>query len=199
MDFEVAEDGEQGLAILEASDPAHFQLILLDVEMPKASGMELLIRLRECSNELPVIFVSGVDTTEQRVLALRMGADDYINKPVEYEELIARIEAVLRRRNALPIERFGDLTIDLALRRVERAGSAMELSPREYDLLLAIMRAQGETLSRSALLREVWDIEFDTGTNLVDVHVGRLRKKLNRFGANVIETVRGSGYRSTTD
>lgn len=194
-EYEIAENGEQGLAALEDSPPERFDAVLLDVEMPVSSGWDLLTAVREKGNEVPVLFVTGRGDVEDRVSGLRMGADDYVTKPVEYEELIARIEAVVRRRRSLPSLVLGDLHIDLARRAVERSGQPVDLSPREYDLLLRLVQAEGEPVSRAELLRDVWSIEFDPGTNVVDVHIGRVRKKLNRLGRSLIETVRGRGYR----
>jgi len=117
-------------------------------------------------------------------------------KPVEYDELLARLDAVVRRRRSLPTIDYGDLRMDLARRRARRGDAPLELSPREYDLLMALVQADGEPLSREELLRDVWDMKFDPGTNVVDVHIGRVRKKLNRLGPSMIETVRGRGYRA---
>lgn len=186
---------EAALDALRGAPEGRFDIVLLDVEMPGASGWELLADLREAGREIPVIFVTGRSSVEERVRGLRMGADDYLCKPVEFDELIARLEAVLRRRSALEPRVFGDLRVDPARRRVERAGKPVELSPKEYDLLLALVEAGGEPVSRESLLRDVWDIDFDPETNLVTVHVGRLRRKLDRLGRPCIETVRGTGYR----
>jgi two-component system OmpR family response regulator len=191
ISYESAEDAEGGLALMREKT---FDLILLDVRMPGASGMSLLMQIREAGNETPVIFVTGVGDVDDRVKGLQLGADDYIVKPVAYDELIARMEAVLRRRQSLaPIE-FGDLSLDLARRKVERAGQPINLSPREYDLLFALVSAKGEVISRKDLMSDVWNMDFDPGTNVLDVHIGRLRKKLDRQGRPLIKTVRGQGY-----
>ena len=172
-------------------------LILLDIEMPGATGWDLLTQLREAGEEIPVIFLSGLGDVEKRVRGLRMGADDYLVKPVDHAELVARIEAVLRRRSAMPQLTIADLRLDLALRRAYRADKPSYLSPKEFDLLLALARAKGGVVSRTELLKQVWDMNFDPGTNLLDVHIGRLRKKIDRTG-DLIETVRGQGYRLAT-
>jgi two-component system copper resistance phosphate regulon response regulator CusR len=196
IQFAAASSVEAGLAALREAEAGSFDVILLDVTMPGATGWDFLLDIREQGNEIPVIFVTGNEDVQDRVKGLRMGADDYLIKPVEFEELIARLEAVLRRRQALvPIE-FGDLKLDLARRKTERAGKPVNLSPREYDLLLSLVRADGRTLSRGQLLREVWNIDFDPDTNVVEVHIGRVRKKLDRHGRPLIETVRGQGYRA---
>jgi DNA-binding response OmpR family regulator len=189
-----APDGQSALAILE-DDTRGFDLILLDVMMPEITGWDLLADLRERGRETPVIFVTARDSVEERVRGLRLGADDYVIKPFAFQELIARIEVVIRRRKELPPIEVGDLKLDLARRQARRGDKAIDLSPREFDLLLALVRAEGRTLSRSELLRDVWGIEGEPSTNLVDVHIGRLRRKLDAHGPSLIHTVRGEGYR----
>jgi DNA-binding response OmpR family regulator len=195
IEHELASDGDAALALLEARDPGAFDVVLLDIELPGPKGWDLLLAIRERDDEVPVIFVSGLERVEDRVRGLRLGADDYLVKPIEFEELLARMDAVGRRRRSMtPIE-FGDLTLDLARRKALRAGHAAHLTPREFDLLLALARAEGAVVPRAELLRDVWDLDFDPGTNVLDVHVGRLRKKIDRHGLPLIETVRREGYR----
>jgi two-component system copper resistance phosphate regulon response regulator CusR len=194
IDCAAAADPGEALSTLQ-NDARGFDLILLDVMMPAQSGWDLLSDLRELGRETPVIFVTARDAVEERVKGLRLGADDYVIKPFAFSELLARIEAVIRRRRSLaPIEVF-DLKLDLARRQVRRGDRSIDLSPREFDLLLALVQAEGKVLSRSELLRQVWSIEFDPGTNVVDVHIGRLRRKIDRHGPPLIQTVRGEGYR----
>jgi DNA-binding response OmpR family regulator len=194
MDCDEAAEGEEALRKLRET-PGGFDLILLDVMLPARSGWELLEEIRLEGNETPVIFVSALDAVEERVKGLRMGADDYVVKPFAFDELVARVETVIRRRKALtPIE-IGDVRLDLSRRVAFRGGKQVDVSPREFDLLLALARADGEILSRSELLRNVWGIEHEPGTNLVDVHIGRLRRKLEPHGPSLIHTVRGKGYR----
>lgn len=195
IQHEALGDGDAALKRLSEVADGHFDLLLLDVRMPRMSGWDLLVALREHGRELPVIVVSGQESVAERVRGLRMGADDYAIKGIEPEELLARMDAVLRRRRSLAPLDFGDLRVDPVRRRVARAGTSVELSPKEYDLLLALVRAGGEVVAREDLLREVWDMDFDPGTNLLDVHVGRLRRKIDRGGPPLIETVRGEGYR----
>ncbi|HVS17362.1 MAG TPA: response regulator transcription factor, partial [Planctomycetota bacterium] len=166
-----------------------------DVMMPEVTGWDLLADLRERGRETPVIFVTARDSVEERVRGLRLGADDYVIKPFAFQELIARIEVVIRRRKELPPIEVGDLKLDLARRQARRADNAIDLSPREFDLLLALVRAEGRTLTRTELLRDVWGIDGEPATNLVDVHIGRLRRKLDAHGPVLIHTVRGEGYR----
>ena len=192
-----APDGQSALAILE-DDHRGFDLILLDVMMPEVTGWDLLADLRERGRETPVIFVTARDSVEERVRGLRLGADDYVIKPFAFQELIARIEVVIRRRKELPPIEVGDLKLDLARRQARRGDNAIDLSPREFDLLLALVRAEGRTLTRTELLRDVWGIDGEPATNLVDVHIGRLRRKLDAHGPVLIHTVRGEGYRLAT-
>ncbi len=192
----IAASAEKALETLRAQPGGYFDLILLDITLPGSSGLDFLFEIREAGSETPVIFVSARESVPDRVKGLRAGADDYVTKPVAFDELLARIDVVLHRRRALaPIE-FGDVKIDLAYRKVERAGHSVPVSPREYDLLLALVRGNGEVMSREALLREVWDLEFSPSTNVLDVHLGRLRKKLDRHGRPLIQTVPGEGYRA---
>jgi two-component system copper resistance phosphate regulon response regulator CusR len=188
-------DGDGALKQLAESPAGHYDLILLDLVMPGKDGWQLLEALREAGRDIPVIVVSAKDKAEDKVRCLRLGADDYVVKPFLIDEIVERIAAVVRRRRALsPIE-IGDLRLDLAQRRVIRSGKPVALSPREFDLLMVLSRAKGEVISREDLLREVWDITFDPGTNLLDVHLGRLRKKIDRHGRPAIQNVRGEGYR----
>ena len=187
-----APDAELGLDALRFGE---HDLVLLDLELPDRSGLDLLHDVRAEGDEVPVLIVSGRPGVDDRVKALRLGADDYLVKPVHFEELEARIEAVMRRRTQLAPVQFGDVHFDLARRRVRRNGKPCWLSPREYDLLFALARANGEAVTRKDLLQEVWDINFDPGTNVLDVHIGRVRKKVDRHGRPLIETVRGIGYR----
>jgi len=189
-----ASDGESALALL-GNDQRSFDLILLDVMLPAKTGWELLNDLRERGQETPVIFVTARDTVEERVKGLKLGADDYVIKPFAFSELLARIEVVIRRRRMLPPIEVRDLRLDLGKRAAYRSDHRIDLSPREFDLLLGLVRAEGRTLSRADLLRDVWGFEREPETNLVDVHIGRLRRKLDRYGTALIETVRGSGYR----
>lgn len=195
IDCRVAGDGAEALRILAEPGTPSFDVILLDVMMPVQTGFEFLIDLREHGRETPVIFVTARDAVEERVKGLRLGADDYIIKPFAFDELLARIDAVVRRRQSLtPIE-YGDLRLDLARRSVTRAGRSIDLSPREFDLLRALLARAGDVLSRKELLHDVWAIDFDPETNVVDVHIARLRRKLDRHGSPLLHTVRGEGYR----
>ncbi len=198
IDSVSASDGAEALAVLERSIADRPDLVLLDVMMPGKSGMEFLEELRRRGHDLPVIFVTARRGVEDRVKGLRIGADDYVLKPFEFDELLARIEAVIRRRQSVPVFEFGDVRIDVARRIVERAGQRIELSPKEFDLLRTLAEARGRVVSRTELLKVVWGINFDPETNVVDALVARLRRRIDRGGASLIDTVIGQGYRLVT-
>lgn len=190
---------EEARAVLGALENGAFDVILLDVSMPGETGWDFLQGLREGGDTTPTIFLTGSSTVEERVRGLEMGADDFIAKPFETKELMARIEAVVRRAQSLPIVEVGDLRIDLGRRVVERAGRRIEISPREFDVLRALGEARGRVLSRSELLDRVWGIHFDPGTNVVEVQMARLRRKVDRGARPLIQTVVGEGYRLSVD
>ncbi|MBM3989980.1 MAG: response regulator transcription factor [Planctomycetes bacterium] len=179
---------------LAAQDVAP-DLILLDVMMPGGDGMSFLEELRRCGTETPVIFVSAARGVEDRVRGLRLGADDFLVKPFQFDELLARIEAVARRRARPLYYEVGELRLSPLHRSVDRAGERIDLSPKEFDLLRTLVEARGRTLSRVDLLRIVWGMHFDPRTNVVDALVARLRRRLDRGEESVIETVFGEGYR----
>jgi two-component system copper resistance phosphate regulon response regulator CusR len=194
MACETAADARSALEVLGRVRSEPFDVLLLDVMMPARDGWDLLQDLREAGRETPVIFVTARDSVEERVKGLRLGADDYIIKPFALEELLARIQAVVRRRRALEPVEYADLRIDLAQRAVWRAGQPIDLSPREFDLLRVLLARRDAVVPRTDLLRDVWGIDFDPGTNTVDVHIARLRRKIERRGRPLIRTVRGEGY-----
>ena len=190
-----AGDGAEAQRVLAAAGPVKPDLILLDVMMPGKSGLDFLEEMRAGGSDIPVIFVTARRAVEERVQGLRRGADDYILKPFEFDELLARIEAVVRRRQSIPVFEIGDLRIDVARRIVERAGERIDLSPKEFDLLRTLAEARGRVVSRTELLSVVWGINFDPETNVVDALVARLRRRLDRTGPQLIETAIGEGYR----
>ncbi|MFT7462878.1 MAG: two-component system OmpR family response regulator [Pseudohongiellaceae bacterium] len=195
MEVTTASAAPEALRILGQAPAGHFDLIVLEVNMPGVTGLELLNDLREAGSQIPVIFVTGLATLQDKVAGLGLGADDYIVKPFQIAELRARIRAVLRRRESMaPIE-YGELCVDVARRQVQRGDQKLELSPREFDLLFQLVRAKGELVSRETLLSQIWELDFDPGTNVLDVHVGRLRRKLDKLGEPLIENIRGKGYR----
>ena len=193
---DIAGTGTLGLELAMAG---HYAAIVLDRMLPELDGLTVLSRLREAGNRTPVVVLSALASLDERVKGLRTGSDDYLTKPFELPELLARLEAVQRR--ALPsgeITRLveGELELDLLARRVTWTGKRIDLQPREFRLLEYLVRHRGQVVTRSMLLEGVWDYHFDPGTNVIDVHVSRLRKKLDEGGAgNIVQTVRGTGYR----
>lgn len=192
MQCETAPDGETALDMLRTR---RFDLVLLDVMLPGLQGWDVLETLRREGHSVPVIWVTARDALEERVRGLRSGGDDYVVKPFDFAELVARIHAVLRRRAEGHRVRVGDLEIDPLAGTVTRAGKVLDLTRTEFSLLRALAERVGEAVSRTALLQQVWGIDFDPGTNMVDVHIRRLRRKVDTpFDRPLIQTVRGSGY-----
>jgi two-component system copper resistance phosphate regulon response regulator CusR len=194
MRIETAESGEQATQLLEERGAGAFDLLLLDVMLPQSSGWDVLERLRQRGDPTPVIFLTARSAVEERVKGLRLGADDYVIKPFEFSELLARIEAVRRRHTTSPTLGVGKLRLDLEHRSVDCGGVRIDMSPREFELLLTLARADGRVLSRETLLEKVWGMQFDPGTNVVNVLVARLRRRLEPWAPDVIRTVVGEGY-----
>jgi DNA-binding response OmpR family regulator len=169
-------------------------LIVLDLGLPDVDGTQLLTRLRDAGHFMPVLILTARGEVADRVKSLNLGADDYLTKPFAFDELLARIRARLRRRDEArtPTVRVGEVELDLRTRRVSVDGRPVDLTAREFSLLETLLRHPGQVLSRQQLLSGVWGFSFDPGSNLVDVYVGYLRRKL---GEGRIETVRGAGYR----
>lgn len=192
---DLREDGRSGL--LQASSEC-YDLILLDRMLPHVDGLKILQTLRATGDETPVLILSALGDVDERVKGLRAGGDDYLSKPVAMSELLARVDALGRRRALAdePTElRIGDLLVDLLGHRVERGGKVIELTPREFRLLEFLARHAGRVVTRSMLLEHVWNYHFDPQTNVIDQHVSRLRQKLERgFDKPLIQTVRGAGY-----
>jgi len=194
MQVEWVPDGEQGLE--QASD-GRFDLIVLDLRLPGMPGPEVLRTLRDRGVTTPVLVLTAQDAVESKVAALRGGADDYVTKPFAFEELLARVEAVARRPKAIapPVLTVGDLTVDTGSREIQRGGRAIEVTPKEYAVLEYLARNTGRVMSRTLITEYAWGYHFDPGTNVVDVVINRLRKKLDTgFPTKLIHTVRGVGY-----
>jgi two-component system response regulator MprA len=192
--FEVytAMDGESGLAAVRQHRP---HIVLLDIAMPGPDGFEVCRRLR-LFDDVAIIMLTARDDVVDKVSALNLGADDYVAKPFAFDELVARIRAVLRRHKAggEPLI-YGDLVLDQATRAVQRAGHPLELTTREYELLLLFMRHPRQVLTRDQILQKVWGYDTETDTNALEVHVGHLRQKLEAHGGSrLIQTIRGIGY-----
>ena len=192
---DLARDGVDGLHFGETGD---YDLAILDVMLPGLDGWEILRRLRRQGREMPVLFLTARDQVEDRVKGLELGADDYLVKPFSFAELLARVRTILRRgRSTLEATtiRVADLELDLLRRRVTRAGRRIELTAKEFGLLELLMRRHGEVLPRSLIASQVWDVNFDSDTNVIEVAVRRLRAKVDEgFEPRLIQTVRGMGY-----
>lgn len=192
---DLARNGWDGLHLATGSP---YDLAILDVMLPGLDGWQLLEGLRRQGADLPVLFLTARDQVEDRVRGLELGADDYLVKPFAFAELLARVRTLLRRRRA-PVEptvlHAADLELDLLRRRVTRAGRRIELTAKEHALLELFLRRRGEVLPRSLIASSVWDMNFDSDTNVVDVAVRRLRGKIDEgFESKLIRTVRGMGY-----
>jgi two-component system OmpR family response regulator len=178
-----------------------YDAIVLDVGLPDVSGMTVCRRLRERGRWTPVLMLTALDSTQDRVMGLDVGADDYVVKPFAFAELLARLRA-LQRRGATPRParlRVGDLLLDPASRQVSRRGQAIDLTAKEFALLEYLMRYPGQVLTRTRLVEHVWDANYDGDLHVVNVYVAYLREKIDRpFGTATLETVRGAGYRLCT-
>ena len=187
-------DGEEGER--RASSEA-YDLIVLDMRLPGKSGLDVLQSLRARGFERPVLVLTAQDAVDAKVMTLRAGADDYVTKPFAFEELLARVEALARRPRSLasPVMQVGDLAIDQATREVRRAGELIELTPKEYTVLEYLARHAGRVMSRTLITEYAWGYHFDPGTNIVDVVINHLRKKIDaKHARKLITTVRGVGY-----
>ncbi|HET7250196.1 MAG: response regulator [Acidobacteriota bacterium] len=187
-------DGAEGLQL--ASD-GHYDVLVLDLRLPSMEGRDVLRTLRDRGNPVPVLVLTAQDAVDFKVQALRMGADDYVTKPFALEELLARVEALSRRPKAIapPVLRVADLALDTGSREVVRSGRSIELTPKEYAVLEYLMRHQGRVMPRTLITEYAWDYHFDPGTNIVDVVITRLRKKIDHGREpKLIHTVRGVGY-----
>jgi two-component system, OmpR family, response regulator len=195
---DVVHDGREGLLMAAGGE---FDALIVDRMLPGLDGLSIVKTLRATGNQTPVLFVSALGDVDERVKGLRSGGDDYLSKPYAFSELLARIESLGRRRHGpMPtgpetVLRYDDLVMDLLGRRVERGGREIDLQPREFKLLETLLRHAGQVMTRTMLLEKVWDYRFDPQTNVIDVHISRLRQKIDRgFAHPLIHTVRGAGY-----
>jgi len=190
-----AADGDSGLHMASTE---RYDVLIVDRMLPKRDGLTMLKELRASGVTTPALILSALGQVDDRVEGLRSGGDDYLTKPYAFSELLARIEVLARRRNGEDSEtrlQVGDLELDRLSHTVKRAGSNIPLQPREYRLLEYLMRNAGKVVTRTMLLEEVWDYHFDPQTNVIDVHVSRLRSKIDKdFDTQLLHTVRGSGY-----
>jgi len=200
---DIASDGERGLEMAADRGPGTdqhgaYDVAIIDLMLPKLDGLTLIDRMRARSIRTPVLILSAQRTVDDRVRGLQAGGDDYLTKPFAFAELVARVQALIRRSTgATEPTRLsvGDLTMDLLTRRTERSGKSLDLRPREFALLEYLMRNPGRVLSKTMILSHVWGYNFNPGTNVVDVLVSRLRDKIDRdFEPKLLQTVRGVGY-----
>ena len=192
---EHASEGEGGLAAARA---AAYDVMIVDRMLPRLDGLSVIETLRKEGNRTPVLILSALGAVDDRVKGLRAGGDDYLTKPFAFSELLARVEALARRQAPEAAQTryvVGDLVLDRLSHKVTRAGEPIPLQPREYRLLEYLMRHAGQVVTRTMLLENVWDYHFDPQTNVIDVHISRLRSKLDKgFDHPLLETVRGAGY-----
>jgi two-component system OmpR family response regulator len=191
-----APDGEDGLA---AARGGEFDVMIVDRMMPRMDGVSMVQAIRREGDQTPVLFLSALGEINDRVDGLKAGGDDYLVKPYAFAELIARVEALSRRRETGSVQtmlRVGELEMDLIGRAVHRQGKEIDLQPREFQLLEFMMRHAGQSVTRTMLLEKVWEYHFDPQTNVIDVHISRLRSKIDKgFDKPMLQTVRGAGYR----
>jgi heavy metal response regulator len=191
---DVAHDGEEGLHL---AIEGYYDLIILDLMLPKMDGLEVLSELRGGKKDVPILLLTAKDTVEDRVTGLNKGADDYLTKPFAFSELLARVRVLLRRGKAeVKTElQIADLSLNLVSHKVNRGGGEVELTGKEYSLLEYFMRNQGKVLTRTMIAEHVWDYNFDTFTNVIDVYVNHLRKKVDKgHPKKLLHTLRGVGY-----
>jgi two-component system, OmpR family, response regulator len=192
---DLASDGEEGLAMAESGD---YDVLVVDRMLPKRDGLSVIGALREKSNRTPVLILSALGQVDDRIKGLRAGGDDYLPKPYSFSELLARVEVLARRHFGRGEEtqyRVGDLELDRLSHRVVRGKEEILLQPREFRLLEYLMKHAGQVVTRTMLLENVWDYHFDPQTNVIDVHISRLRSKIDKgFAQPLLHTVRGAGY-----
>jgi len=192
---DIATRGDDGL---QMAGDEHYQALIVDRMLPHMDGLSLIAALRKADNKTPALILSALGEVGERVEGLRAGGDDYLPKPFAFSELLARLEALTRRPAAAAQQttlRVGDLNMDLLAREVTRGGTPVNLQPREFRLLEYLMRHSNQVVTRTMLLENVWDYRFDPQTNVIDVHISRLRGKIDKnFDAPLLNTVRGAGY-----
>ncbi len=195
FEAEVVQDGDVAFAKLQSET---YAAAVLDIMLPGRDGLSILRQLREGGNNVPIVLLTARGSVNERIEGLRLGADDYLPKPFSIDELVVRLQAVLRRVTGekLTVLHYADVTLNLLTRDVQRAGRLVDLSPREFELLEFFLRSPERVLGRMSIIEHVWGSHFDPGTNLVDQYVKRVRRKLeDGFPAKLIHTVPGSGYR----
>ncbi|PSJ53755.1 response regulator transcription factor [Kumtagia ephedrae] len=191
----VAGDGDSGFTLADTGD---YDVMVVDRMLPRRDGLSVIAGLRSRGNSTPVLILSALGEVDDRVTGLRAGGDDYLTKPYAFTELLARVEVLCRRANikdAETVYKVGDLELDRLSHTVRRASREIVLQPREFKLLEYLMRHAGQVVTRTMLLENVWDYHFDPQTNVIDVHISRLRSKIEKgFDSPILHTVRGAGY-----
>jgi two-component system OmpR family response regulator len=194
----VAEHAADGVAGAQMAAEGNYDVLVVDRMLPHRDGLSLIEELREKGDQTPVLILSALGQVDDRVTGLRAGGDDYLAKPYAFSELLARVEVLARRRKSGEAEttyRVGDLEMDRLAHTVSRAGKVIALQPREFRLLEYLMKHAGQVVTRTMLLENVWDYHFDPQTNVIDVHISRLRAKIDKgFDETLLQTVRGAGY-----
>ncbi|CAN0653427.1 response regulator transcription factor [Nitratireductor aquimarinus] len=192
---DIARDGDTGFSM---ADTGSYDVFVVDRMLPRRDGLSIITELRDGGNDTPALILSALGEVDDRVTGLRAGGDDYLTKPYAFSELLARIEVLRRRAGAKDVEtsyQVGDLELDRLSHTVRRAGQEIVLQPREFRLLEYMMRHAGQVVTRTMLLENVWDYHFDPQTNVIDVHISRLRGKIEKgFDKPLLHTVRGAGY-----
>tara|TARA_R110000824_G_scaffold366730_2_gene555640 strand:- start:176216 stop:176893 length:678 start_codon:yes stop_codon:yes gene_type:complete len=190
-----AADGEEGLTLALSGS---FDVLIVDRMLPKRDGLSVVSTLRQEGIRTPALFLSALGEVDDRIMGLKAGGDDYLTKPYAFAELLARIEVLVRRFNPDQVRtrlQVGDLEVDLLARKVMRDGQEIDLQPREFRLLEYLMKHAGQVVTRTMLLENVWEYHFDPQTNVIDVHISRLRAKIDKnFAQPLLHTVRGAGY-----
>lgn len=197
---DIAADGETGFAL---ADSGNYDAFVIDRMLPRRDGLSVIAGLRAQGNTTPALILSALGEVDDRVTGLRAGGDDYLTKPYAFSELLARVEVLKRRSGSRDVETFyrvGDLELDRLSHTVRRGGQDITLQPREFRLLEYLMRHAGRVVTRTMLLENVWDYHFDPQTNVIDVHISRLRSKIEKgFEKPVLHTIRGAGYMIRAD
>ncbi|WP_309084083.1 response regulator transcription factor [Chelativorans sp.] len=197
---DLAADGDAGFAL---ADNGNYDVFVIDRMLPRRDGLSVIAGLRAKGNTTPALILSALGEVDDRVTGLRAGGDDYLTKPYAFSELLARVEVLKRRAGARDVEtvyRVGDLELDRLSHTVRRGGQEITLQPREFRLLEYLMRHAGQVVTRTMLLENVWDYHFDPQTNVIDVHISRLRGKIEKgFEKPILHTVRGAGYMLRAD
>jgi two-component system OmpR family response regulator len=198
--IDIAHEGRDGLFMASSGN---YDALIVDRMLPSIDGLAVIAALRAADIRVPVLILSALGAVDDRVKGLRAGGDDYLVKPFAFAELLARLEALLRRGSGTPTTtklHVGELEMDLLARNVHRAGQEIDLLPREFRLLEFLMRHVGQVVTRTMLLENVWDYHFDPQTNVIDVHISRLRQKIDKgFAKPLLHTVRGAGYRLSVE